>query len=73
MSVKPPTRKEIVMFVNRNELKAQLVRNNMTASDLAKILGISRQSLSLRMTSKSDFTEKELKIMKDKFGEVIFF
>lgn len=61
------------MFVNRNELKAQLVRNNMTASDLAKILGISRQSLSLRMTSKSDFTEKELKIMKDKFGEVIFF
>lgn len=61
------------MFVNRNELKAQLVRNNMTASDLAKILGISRQSLSLRMTSKSDFTEKELKVMKDKFGEVIFF
>ena len=61
------------MFVNRNELKAQLVRNNMTASDLAKFLGISRQSLSLRMTSKSDFTEKELKVMKDKFGEVIFF
>ena len=51
------------MFVNRNELKAQLVRNNMTASDLAKILGISRQSLSLRMTSKSDFTEKELKVI----------
>lgn len=61
------------MFVNRTELRAQLVRNNMTASDLAKELSISRQSLSLRMTGKMDFTEKEIKNLKDKFGEVIFF
>lgn len=61
------------LFINRVELKAQLVRKNMTASDLAEVLGISRQSLSLRMTEKADFSESEIKTLKEQFGEVIFF
>ena len=61
------------MFVNRNELKAQLVRNNMTSTDLANKLGIKKQSLSLRMQGKIEFRESELAKMKKLFGNVIFF
>lgn len=61
------------MFVNRNELKAQLVRNNMTSTDLANKLGIKKQSLSLRMQGKIEFRESEIAEMKKLFGNVIFF
>ncbi len=61
------------MFVNRIELKAQLVRNNMTSTDLADFLGIKKQSLSLRMQGKIEFRESEIAKLKDKFGDVIFF
>lgn len=61
------------MFVNRIELKAQLVRNNMTSTDLANYLGIKKQSLSLRMQEKIEFRESEIAKLKDKFGDVIFF
>jgi len=61
------------MFVNRIELKAQLVTNNMTSTDLADFLGIKKQSLSLRMQGKIEFRESEIAKLKDKFGDVIFF
>ncbi len=61
------------MFVNRRELKAQLVRQDMTASDLAKILGISRQAVSVKLNGRSKFSEDEIKVLKDRFGLEIFY
>lgn len=44
-----------------NELKAEIVRNNMTIEDLAKTAGIGRTTLWRRLNSPDEFTLAEIK------------
>lgn len=47
-------------MTNIEELKISLIRNRMTASDLADALNISRASLSYKMNNKRMFTVTEI-------------
>lgn len=61
------------MFINRTELKVQMLRNNIKISDLAKSLHISRQSVSKKLNEKVGFSEKELLILRECLGDECFF
>ena len=61
------------MFINRTELRVQMLRKNLKINDLAKLLDISRQSVSAKLNKKVDFSEKELLILKECLGDECFF
>lgn len=67
--------------MNSKELKVEMMRHNETGEDLAKALGISRQTLSNKMNEKNNivFTLKEIKniinhysLTKDRAFEIFF-
>lgn len=49
------------------KLKAQMVLNGDTNEKLAKALGMSRNSLYLRMQGKSDFRAGEIKVISERY------
>lgn len=61
------------MFINRTELRVQMLRKNLKINDLAKLLDISRQSVSAKLNEKVDFSEKELLILRECLGDECFF
>lgn len=46
--------------MNKNNLKAELVRNGFTTDDVAKAIGISRTSLDRKMNGTSEFKLSEV-------------
>ena len=66
--------------MNLKELRVEMVRHDDTGGDLAKALGISRQTLSRKFNSNnSDFTQKEMAIIQTRYnlsgermGEIFF-
>ena len=61
------------MLVNRTKLKVEMLKNNIPASKLAKELGITSSSLSLKMSGKRYFNEDEIEFLTSVFGyESIF-
>lgn len=61
------------MLINRNELKAQMVRKHITREELALNLGISKRSLSYKIFHNKDFKEEEICKLISLFGSTIFF
>ena len=61
------------MFINRTELRVQMLRKNLKINDLAKLLDISRQSVSAKLNKNVDFSEKELLILNENLGDECFF
>ena len=61
------------MFINRTELRVQMLRKNLKINDLAKLLDISRQSVSAKLNEKVGFTEEELLILRKNLGDECFF
>lgn len=55
--------------MNSNELKVEMMRHNETGEQLSKILGISRQTLSNKMSKNhnSDFTQMEIAKIKSHY------
>lgn len=66
-------------MTNTLEFKAMLVRSGYTADQLAKEIGMSRQSLSYKTNNKREFTASEINSIAKVLGltleekEVIFF
>lgn len=67
--------------MNSKELKIEMMRHNETGEDLAKAIGISRQTLSNKMSANnsSDFTQQEIARIKihysldnDRVNEIFF-
>lgn len=48
-------------MVNANLLKSKIVLHGETMATLADYLGISRQTLTLKMSGANDFTQSEIK------------
>lgn len=55
--------------MNSKELKIEMMRNNETGEQLSKCLGISRQTLSNKMSSNnaSEFTQAEISKIKEHY------
>lgn len=53
------------MPTNTRKLKAKMVENGVTAADLADIIGISRQALSMKLNNKTDFRAREISLICD--------
>ena len=47
-------------MVNTNLLKAKIAEHGMNAGDFAKLLGVSRQSISLKMNNIREFKASEI-------------
>ena len=66
-------------MVNANVLKSKIVLHGDTMSSLADHLGISRQTLTLKVSGANDFNQSEIKSIIIKYGltpeevDVIFF
>lgn len=61
------------MLVNRNKLRGKIAEKGIKVNDLIAKMGISRTAYYSKINGKTDFTEKELCILKSIFGDVIFF
>ncbi|WP_293969247.1 helix-turn-helix transcriptional regulator [uncultured Ruminococcus sp.] len=46
--------------MNSNELKAEIVRNNLTIPKLAKLINVNKTTLYSRISGKTPFTQKEI-------------
>lgn len=60
------------MLINRDELKAQMVRKHISRDELATTLCISLRSLDHKIVSNKDFKEKEICTLVGLFGTSIF-
>ena len=49
------------MPTNTRKLKARMMECGKTSSDIADLIGISRQAFSLKLNNKSDFRATEIK------------
>lgn len=56
--------------MNIKELRIEMLRHNETGEDLAKAIGISRQTLSRKMSKnkKTDFTQGEIAKIKNHYS-----
>ena len=54
--------------MNINQFKAMLLQNGETMGDLAKRLGIGRNTLSNKINGHSDFSLKEVNIIQDAYN-----
>ncbi len=48
-------------MTNTLKLRALLIENNLTNEDVAKLVGISKQSFSLKLNNKREFKVSEIK------------
>lgn len=53
------------MLINTHELKNTLKLKGFSVSDIATLLDLSRQNLSLRINNKTDFRLDEVQIISD--------
>lgn len=53
--------------MNKNELKAQMVRHGDSSQNLAKALGISQTSLSEKINGKREFTRSQIAVIKARY------
>ena len=70
------TRMEVSTVVNIAELRAELARKQLTQKQLAKLIGMSEQTLSRRMKTRvfgSDEIEKIIRVLDLKDPVGIFF
>lgn len=51
--------------MNRDELRAEIAKKNVTKTKIAEALGISRTGLSLKLSGKHEFKESEIKRLVD--------
>lgn len=54
--------------MDTNRLRAVMVLHGDTGTRLAAALGISRTALSMKMTGKSQFTQREIWKIKERYG-----
>lgn len=55
--------------MNIKELKVEMIRHDDRGGDLARALGISRQTLSRKFNSdKADFTQSEISIIQKRYN-----
>lgn len=58
------------MPTNTRKLKARMVECGVSASELSRILGISRQAFSMKLNNRSDFRATEIQVISDRLGIV---
>lgn len=51
--------------MNRDELRAEIAKKNVTKTQIAEALGISRTGLSLKLSGNHEFKESEIKRLVD--------
>lgn len=51
--------------INIRELKAEMVRNDVTQRELASLIGISRSGLYKKLTGQNNFTLDEVRKIRD--------
>ena len=54
--------------MNKNELKAEMLRHGDTNETLAEALGISKASISKKLNAKKDFKQTEIRIVKERYN-----
>lgn len=54
--------------MNRDELRAEIARKNVTKKHLAEALGISATGLSLKLSGANEFKESEIKTLAAVLG-----
>ena len=59
--------------MNSNELKAEIVRNNLTIPKLAKLINVNKTTLYSRISGKTPFTQKEITAIWVKKKYFLFF
>lgn len=60
------------MALDRKKIKTAMIKKDIKAIDLAKILGIGRSAISLKLSNKRSFTEDEISVLFSIFGKSIF-
>lgn len=53
--------------MNKNELKAEMLRNGDNNESLAAALGISKVSISKKLNAKKDFKQTEIRIIRERY------
>lgn len=59
-------------MVDRNELRACMARERLTQEETASILNISTSAFRLKLIGKRTFTENEIKLLMERFGNSVF-
>lgn len=59
-------------MIDRDELRACMARKKLTQEDTARSINISTTAFRLKLIGKREFTEKEIKLLVDLFGNSIF-
>lgn len=65
--------------MNKTQFKVMLIENHETQDELAKGLGITGTTLSYKLSGRSEFTQGEIRKIKERYGltpeqvELIFF
>ena len=54
--------------MNRDELRAEIAKKNITRKEIADALGISNTGLSLKMSGRHQFKESEIRILVSILG-----
>ena len=54
--------------MNKNELKAEMLRHGDTNETLAEALGISKVSISKKLNARKDFKQTEIRLMKERYN-----
>lgn len=60
-------------LINRDELRAQMIRKHFSREELSKHLDISLRSLNDKILGNRDFKESEIYLLISLFGSSIFF
>ena len=61
------------MLINRDELKAQMIRKHITRDELSKRLNVSLRTINDKIIGNRDFKENEIVTLISLFGNSIFF
>jgi plasmid maintenance system antidote protein VapI len=59
-------------LIDRDKLCGKMRECHITYDDLAKVLGITRNSVFNKISGKYDFTESEIAKLQKRFGKAIF-
>lgn len=60
-------------LINRDKMRGCMAEQKLTQEDISEYLNISKQSLINKMLCRTEFTEDEIVLLQEKFGNVIFF
>lgn len=60
-------------YIDRDKLRLELFKRNMTQEQVAKYLNIDRVSFNNKLNKRTFFNEEEICKLKNKFGKSIFF